>query len=250
MVLGVKPSISLETVLAQTVVVSVPAHIVLVAEDLLARIAEIEEGVWDLVEDELHHHRRGQHAVPQRVELQEVALTETQELVSLVQKGIRDHRIALHHRRQRWLLDGRQGVRVIDTLHITTTPQTHSLGTPTAQEEGRAVHEALVAPHSSPHDDLPTVRTRGTEIHDHETSGILQHRFRVLAQKLGRKLLDVVLENPVAQLRLVLRRGGHRRHVREGLQSHANPTPTLRDVFGLMLSWYISFSRSSHTYGR
>ena len=84
MMLGMNASISLKAVLAQSIIVLVSAQVVLVIEDLFTRIAQIEKGVWDLVKDELHDHRSRQHAVPQRIELQEVALTESQKLVSFV----------------------------------------------------------------------------------------------------------------------------------------------------------------------
>ena len=84
MMLGMNASISLQAVLAQSIIVLVSAQVVLVIEDLFTRIAQIEKGVWDLVKDELHDHRSRQHALPQRIELQEVALTESQKLVSFV----------------------------------------------------------------------------------------------------------------------------------------------------------------------
>ena len=84
MMLGMNASISLQAVLAQSIIVLVSAQVVLVIEDLFTRIAQIEKGVWDLVKDELHDHRSRQHAVPQRIELQEVARTESQKLVSFV----------------------------------------------------------------------------------------------------------------------------------------------------------------------
>lgn len=81
---GMNASISLQAVLAQSIIVFVSAQIVLIIEDLLTGIAQIKKGVWDLVKDELHDHRSRQHAVPQRIELKEVTLTESQKLVSLV----------------------------------------------------------------------------------------------------------------------------------------------------------------------
>ena len=81
---GMNVPIFREAVLAQSIIVLVSAQVVLVIEDLFTRIAQIEKGVWDLVKDELHDHRSRQHAVPQRIELQEVALTESQKLVSFV----------------------------------------------------------------------------------------------------------------------------------------------------------------------
>lgn len=81
---GMNVSISLHAVLTQTIVVSIPAQIPRVINDLLTGIAQIKKGVWDLVKDELHDHRSRQHAVPQRIELKEVTLTESQKLVSLV----------------------------------------------------------------------------------------------------------------------------------------------------------------------
>ena len=81
---GMNVSISLHAVLTQTIVVSIPAQIPRVINDLLTGIAQIKKGVWDLVKDELHDHRSRQHAVPQRIELKEVALAESQKLVSFV----------------------------------------------------------------------------------------------------------------------------------------------------------------------
>ena len=77
-------SISLQTVLAQSIIVLVSTQVVLVIKNLLAGVAQIKKGIWDLVKDELHHHRSRQHAVPQRVELKEVPLTEPQKLVPFV----------------------------------------------------------------------------------------------------------------------------------------------------------------------
>ena len=62
--LGMNASISLQAVLAQSIIVLVSAQVVLVIEDLFTRIAQIEKGVWDLVKDELHDHRSRQHALP------------------------------------------------------------------------------------------------------------------------------------------------------------------------------------------
>ena len=77
-------SIFLQTVLAQTIIVPISAHIPRIIDNLLAGIAQSEKGIWSLVKYELHDHRSRQHAVPQRIELQEVALTESQKLVSFV----------------------------------------------------------------------------------------------------------------------------------------------------------------------
>ena len=81
---GMNVSISLHAVLTQTIVVSIPAQIPRVINDLLTGIAQIKKRVRRLMKDELHDHRSRQHAVPQRIELKEVALTESQKLVSLV----------------------------------------------------------------------------------------------------------------------------------------------------------------------
>ena len=81
---GMNASISLQAVLTQSIIVLVSAQVVLVIEDLLAGVAQIEKGIWDLVKDELHDHRSRQHAVPQRVELEEVALAEPQKFVPFV----------------------------------------------------------------------------------------------------------------------------------------------------------------------
>ena len=81
---GMNVPIFREAVLAQAIVISIPAHVPHVINDLLAGIAHIEKGVGRFVKDELHDHRSRQHALPQRIELKEVALTESQKLVSFV----------------------------------------------------------------------------------------------------------------------------------------------------------------------
>ena len=81
---GMNVSISLHAVLTQTIVVSIPAQIPRVINDLLTGIAQIKKRVRRLMKDKLHNHRSRQHAVPQRIELKEVALAESQKLVSFI----------------------------------------------------------------------------------------------------------------------------------------------------------------------
>ena len=77
-------TISLQAVLTQAVVVPVPAQVPCIVNDLFAGVAEPEKGIWRLLEDKLQNQRSRQHAVPQRVELEEVALAEPQKLVPFV----------------------------------------------------------------------------------------------------------------------------------------------------------------------
>ena len=56
-------SIFLQTVLAQTIIVPIPAHIPRIIDNLLAGIAQSKKGIRSLVKDELHDHRSRQHAV-------------------------------------------------------------------------------------------------------------------------------------------------------------------------------------------
>ena len=53
---GMNVPIFREAVLAQAIVVSIPAHVPHVINDLLAGIAHIEKGVGRFVKDELHNH--------------------------------------------------------------------------------------------------------------------------------------------------------------------------------------------------
>ena len=124
---GMNAPILIQTLLTQPIVIIVLAQIILIVQHSLARVAQVQKRVRHLVENELHHHRRRQDALPQRVELQKVALTQPQELVTLVQEWVRDERIALHHGRERRTLDGRQRVRVIQILDISDGENAHSL---------------------------------------------------------------------------------------------------------------------------
>ena len=88
------------------------------------------------------------------------------------------------------------------------TKESNLLRAELAEEEGRAVHEAVVAAKASTHDDLTAEGASRAEVDDHEARRILQHRLGVLAKELGRQLQNVVLENAVAQLGSVLGGGG------------------------------------------
>ena len=106
-----------------------------------------------------------------------------------------------------------------------------------AEEEGRAVHEAVVAAKAGANDDLTAVGAGGAEIDDHEASGVLQHGLGVLAEELRRQLLNVVLQNSVAQLGFVLGGGRDRGHMGErGLDVRRKRTQTLRETLGFKLS--------------
>ena len=106
------------------------------------------------------------------------------------------------------------------------TKESNLLRAELAEEEGRAVHEAVIAAKASTHDDLTAEGASRAEVDDHEARRILQHRLGVRAEvddhearrilqhrlgvatkELGRQLQNVVFENAVAHLGFVLGRG-------------------------------------------
>ena len=118
--------------------------------------------------------------------------------------------------------------------------QTNLLRAELAEEEGRAVHEAVVAAKAGANEDLTAVGAGGAEIDDHEASGVLQHGGGVAAEELRRQLLNVVLEDAVAQLGFVLRGdggGGGQRAGERGLDVRRARRQTLRGALGFKLSW-------------
>ena len=87
------------------------------------------------------------------------------------------------------------------------TKESNLLRAELAEEEGRAVHEAVVAAKASTHDDLTAEGASRAEVDDHEARRILQHRLGVATKELGRQLQNGVFENAVAHLGFVLGRG-------------------------------------------
>ena len=92
---------------------------------------------------------------------------------------------------------------VIDSLQSSEPIKTNLLRADRTEEEGRAVHEAIITAKTCAHDDLATVGASGSEIDDHETCRILQHGFGILAKEFGGKLQNVVLQNSITQLGFV-----------------------------------------------
>ena len=99
MLLCMDSSVLVQTLLAQPVIVIVSARVVLVKQHPFTSVAHIQEGIGYLVKHELQHKRCGQNRLAESVELEEVALAESQELVTFVQKGIGDEWVLVAERR-------------------------------------------------------------------------------------------------------------------------------------------------------
>ena len=146
----------------------------------------------------------------QRVKLEEIALAEPQELMALIQEGVRDQGIWVSQR-WRWCeLLGLHFMHMKQILFLNPPLDTYTALAALTQKERRCMLKAEATAHASPHDQVTTVRTIRAEIHDHEPRRVLQHRLRILPQELRGQLLNVLLKEPLSKLRFVLRgsRGG------------------------------------------
>ena len=127
---------------------------------------------------------------------------------------------------------------VIDSLQSSEPIKTNLLRADRTEEEGRAVHEAIITAKTCAHDELATVGASGSEIDDHETRRILQHGFRVATEKLGGQLHNVVFEEPIAQLGFVFGRERGRGGVGGwSLDGKEGEMQTGRGTLGFKLSW-------------